>query len=297
MKLEEFIKSSEFHSMQESRICVSPAIPKDKLHNAISAYARHIAPQQVIILVDEGGFFSEGEEGMLITNNEIILSKDFGNRTISFNDIQSISIKNKVLMINNEVISVFKKSELAPIGYLGIKLSDFIELKIRDERNMDVASDSVLKEDKVAELKSLLVDLNRVILFKTASDSEKENFSKGKNYTLGENITEEQYNFIKFKLKLALNEEILCVSWMDLHNSKDEFFCITNDAIYSTKGNVRISLNELKDLSVCYTYKDSIFTVVEFSNEKKIFVSRIYWKVEPFAYKLLYELINFLNKE
>lgn len=297
MKLEEFIKSSAFHSMQESRICVSPAIPKGKLHNAISAYARHIAPQQVIILVDEGGFFSEGEEGMLITNNEIILSKDFGNRTISFNDIQSISIKNKVLMINNEVISVFKKSELAPIGYLGVKLSDFIELKIRDERNMDVASDSVLKEDKVAELKSLLVDLNRVIPFKTASDSEKENFSKGKNYNLGENITEEQYNFIKFKLKLALNEEILCVSWMDLNNSGDEFFCITNDAIYSTKENIRISLNELKDLSVCYTYKDSIFTVVEFSNEKKIFVSRIYWKVEPFAYKLLYELINFLNKE
>lgn len=300
MKLEEFIKSSAFLEIQISRTFFSPAIPKEKLSNAIKTYARHIKPHQALILIDEGGFFSEGEEGMIITNDEIILSPNFGYKTFAFDDIQSISIKNKALIINNDVICVFNKPEVMPLGYLGSKLSEYVELKSQ-EQTEPTESETVIIGKPLEKLKLLLQDLNQPTPFRTLPKSEQERLSSQcKNYCLTEDLTNEQIAFIKFKFKLATNEEILCVSWLDLHDSKDDLFCITNDAIYSsngiTKENVKIEFNELKDLDVCYSYLERIFNAIEFSNKKTICVSRSNIYMKPFTYELLSELICFLNK-
>lgn len=296
MKLEEFIKSSAFLEIQISKTFFSPAIPREKLLNAIRAYAHHIKPQQALILIDEGGFFSEGEEGMIITNDEIILSRNYGSTTISFDDIQSIDIKNKALIINNNVVAVFNKPEIRPLAYLGSKLSEYIESR-QHSKQEDFESNTAIQGEKLDKLKVLLANLSKAIPFKVVPKHMQMLQPKSKNYVLDEELTEEQVNFIKFKFHFALNEKILSVVWLDLHDSKDEFFCITNDAIYSTKDNIRISFEELKDLDVCYIYKKSIYTFIEFSNEKAICVSRINGITRPFAYELLSELVKFLNTD
>lgn len=287
MKFDEFIKSSALSDLQTSTVFCTPCLPKDALFKAILTYAKNIKINQAIILVDEGGFFSAGEEGLVITNDKIILSPKFGNKVIPFSNIDSIKIQNKVLVINEEIVGVFEKSDISPFNYLGSKLSDYF--KFLNNPCFDKESETVLKDSKLDEIQGLISNFQNRELYDSFGFISKEHLS------------EEEYRFVRFRCGLAKNEDILALVWLDFVDAKDQFFCITNDAIYSTRSDVKILFKDLKELSVVDIYQEKVFMVVKLSNDLTFPVSGVYLNKDntqkkPYTHLLLSELIELLNK-
>jgi hypothetical protein len=58
--------------------------------------------------------FGAGKEGMIITNENIILSKKLGGRSIPLSSVNQIHIKDKNLIINDIPVTKFNNPEVLP---------------------------------------------------------------------------------------------------------------------------------------------------------------------------------------
>ena len=112
MTLSDYLGHTSLGLTQTDAAYFAPAIPSDKLHNAIGAYAPAVPAQDVVALVDET-FWGSGKEGLLITNDHIYLSpKLSATRKIALDAVQSISGDGRQLVINGAAVGRFSKLEL-----------------------------------------------------------------------------------------------------------------------------------------------------------------------------------------
>lgn len=295
MNLYDFIRNSSLPKMQVNSLYFKPDIPQDILANAIREYAPEVGMSKVNVLLDES-FWGNGKEGMLITNDKIFLSGKFGNKAISLNAISQLHINDKNLIVNDLPITKFKKPELMPLIALGSKLNDFIATskKAKTEQQCD----SLLDDSVVGKLARFLSRFTEPLYFKSTPAERRTPNSNG--YVLPISITEEQEKFIRFKGGLFSNEVILCTSWLDINDNKDEFFCITNRGIYSvvsSKAVIFISHNEIQSLEAIEEYKESRYVALRLSNEQCVIVSNQNAFIRPYAYELFTGLISILKGE
>lgn len=79
LQFSEFYRDYNSSNLQNGdKLFFKPNIPPKKLANAIKAYAPHVKEEDVYILADET-VFGKADNGMLITNIEIITKEQFEN--------------------------------------------------------------------------------------------------------------------------------------------------------------------------------------------------------------------------
>ena len=100
MKLDDFLRLSVIPQIQVTSLYFKPNIPQEKLVNAIREYAPDVGMSTAIALLDET-FWGNAKEGMIVTNEKIILSKKFGGRVIPLASVNQIEIKDKNLIVND----------------------------------------------------------------------------------------------------------------------------------------------------------------------------------------------------
>lgn len=111
--------------MQVTSLYFKPNIPQDKLVNAIKEYF-NIGMSTVIALIDET-FWGSGKEGMIITDENIILrSKKLGGHSIPLSSVNQIHIKDKTRFSNDIPVTKFNNPEVLPLTAFGSKLNEFI---------------------------------------------------------------------------------------------------------------------------------------------------------------------------
>jgi hypothetical protein len=294
MNFDEYIIHSVLPEIQVSSLYFKPNIPPEKLANAIRSYATDVGMSTVCVLLDES-FLGNGKEGMLITNDKIILSKKSGDRTFFLSSVNQVDIIEKNLIVNDAPVTKFRKPELMPLRCFGSILNNFICYT----QKATVVTQTPLIDDFV---KSKLIDFLSTITvplyFESCPEDKRNLDAKTFNYVLASDITEEQDKLIRFKGGLLRNEEIICVSWLNRHSCKNEFFCVTNRGVYSvqdSKTAVFISHEELKILSADYEYKEDRHIGIRLSDGEGIIVSIQNTFVRPYAKELFSGLINILN--
>lgn len=89
------------------KIHVSPNIPKKLLSNAVSAYAPHVDPGEVLVLIDDT-VFGSGKDGALVTADELVVKEIFTDPVVySFDRVHSIIGKgNKVYTGNKAILTL-----------------------------------------------------------------------------------------------------------------------------------------------------------------------------------------------
>ncbi|MEI7337842.1 toll/interleukin-1 receptor domain-containing protein [Pectobacterium carotovorum] len=296
MRLEDFLRNSVLPEIQVASLYFKPNIPKNKLFNAIQGYAPNVGISTVVALLDES-IWGSGKEGMIITNDDIILSKRLGGHIISLTLVNQIHIDNKNLIVNDLPVAKFSNPEVLPLAAFGEKLNEFVIAT--KKAGCRVESSTALDDSIVEKLNSFLVCITEPIYFSSAPIERRKPGAVTINYELGASISEEQRRLIRFKGNFAANEDILSVSWLDGHNCKDYFFCITNYGVYSIRPGssvVFISHDDLRNLDVIEEYEESRYIGVRLSNDQEIIVLVRNIFIRPYAYKLFIGLINILKK-
>lgn len=105
-------------------------IPKDKIKNAIEAYAENVDPEKVIFLYDST-FWGSAKRGFLITESGFYLKTPEQNLRIKFNDIQSVEQcqRKDSGNLSNSVKITLKNGESLYLGdNEGLKLDQFCQL-------------------------------------------------------------------------------------------------------------------------------------------------------------------------
>ncbi|WP_413283638.1 hypothetical protein [Vibrio sp. MA40-2] len=105
-KYEEIFEEIFFNLAQESNIIsdgiyLKPNIPTKKLTGAIGKYAQDIAPEEIIVLVDDT-VFGGAKEGMILTSYEILGNEKFEDAfCVSYDEVDDIGFpKKRKLYIN-----------------------------------------------------------------------------------------------------------------------------------------------------------------------------------------------------
>ncbi|MCC5878311.1 MAG: hypothetical protein JJU03_00235 [Idiomarina sp.] len=295
MKLEDFLKFSALQEIEVTSLYFKPEIPQDKLVNAIRAYAPNVGMSTVIGLVDET-FWGNAKEGMIITNDEIILSKKLGGQVIPLTSVSQIAIKDKNLIVNDLPVAKFSNPELLPLSALGAKLNEFVSATIEAPEGARLPT--ALDDATTEKLSSFLARLTEPRYFESVPVERRKSQATTTGYALAADINEEQRQLLRFKGRFATNEEIICASWLDNHDNKDYFFCVTTCGIYSvipSRSLVFISHDDLLNLSAVEEYKEGRYIGLRFSNGQGIIVSIQNAFVRPYAQELLTGLIDILN--
>lgn len=295
MNIDEFIRHSVLPKMQITSVYFKPDIPQNKLANAIREYAPKVGMSTVVVLLDES-FWGNGKEGMIITNEKIFLSKKFGNQEISLSSVNQIDINEKNLIVNDSPVTKFSKPELMPLGALGSTLNNFIatsKMVVTDLQEYPLVDDSITKK-----LTEFLSRITEPLFFDSCPADRRKLVVTTTGYVLASGITEEQNKLLRFKGRLSSREVIICASWLDSNDSKDEFFCVTNCGVYSVLLNkpvVFISHDDLRNLSADEEYKESRYIGLRLSNGQGVIVSIQNGFIRPYGYELFAGLINILN--
>lgn len=235
---------------------------------------------------------------MLITNEKIILSEKFGYKQFNFNSIDTIAIKDKCLIINDKIISKFEQPALMHLIYIGRLLNDYLRAS-SSSNNYREASD-LLDADKVDCINQFLTRFNVPKYFSDTPVSERERINYTIGFALPDNITKEEEAMIRFIGELYSNEKILSVSWIDRHDCKDEFFCVTNRGIHSVINGQSvnfISYVELSKLQALEEFNESVYSQVRLSNNIAVRVSILNRYIRPYGFDLISGLINILNSK
>ncbi len=89
MTLLDFLNAKTYSGA--GKIYVSPDIPKKLLSNAVSAYAPHVDPSEVLVLIDDT-VFGSGKDGALVTADELVVKEIFTDPAVyPFDRMQAIS--------------------------------------------------------------------------------------------------------------------------------------------------------------------------------------------------------------
>lgn len=294
MNLENFLKNSVLPEMQVSSLYFKPNIPQDKLVNAIKEYAPNIGMSTVIALIDET-FWGSGKEGMVITDEDIILSKKLGGRIIPLSSVNQIHIKDNNLIINDIPITKFNNPEVLPLTAFGSKLNEFIAAT---KNTANKFKKDALNDSTKNQLSIFLTRFTEPLYFESTPVDRRKPKATTIGYVLAANINEEQLKFIRFKGNFASNEELLCASWLDSHDSKDSFFCVTDCGVHSVLSGQPakfLSHDDLRSLSALEEYKESRFIGIRLSNNDGMLVSIKNAFIRPYALELFSGLISILN--
>ena len=294
MNLENFLKNSVLPEMQVTSLYFKPNIPQDKLVNAIKEYAPNIGMSTVIALIDET-FWGSGKEGMIITDENIILSKKLGGRSIPLSSVNQIHIKDKNLIINDIPVTKFNNPEVLPLTAFGSKLNEFITAT---KNTTNKLKKNALDVSTTSQLSIFLTRLTEPLYFESTPIDRRKPGATTIGYVLAANINEEQLKFIRFKGNFASNEELLCLSWLDSHDNKDSFFCVTNCGVHSVLSGqpaTFLSHDNLRSLSALEEYKESRYVGIRLSNNDGIIVSIQNTFIRPYAFELFSGLISILN--
>lgn len=295
MNLDTFISKSVISDMEFSSVYIFPNIPQKKLSNAISEYAPNVSMSDVVVLFDET-LWGSAKEGILITNQKLILSKKFGKREIPIEKIETIDTNDKTLIINGMPIPEFTYPDAIPLKCLVSTINDFISARIKKINN-DADAD-IIDDTTTSRMKNFLSLVSTPIYQDNIKDSDKKPDETVNGYVLGNNVTKEQEELIRFKADLSSNESILSVSWLDIHGHRDEFFCITNSGLYSVithNSVVYIPFESLKSEEIIEEFKKGRHIAVKFANGEEIKVSNQNYKFKPYAYQLIQGVIDLLN--
>lgn len=272
----------------------APAIPSDKLHNAIGAYAPAVAAQDVVVLVDET-FWSSGKEGLLITNDYIYLSPKFSTtRKIALDAVQSISGDGRQLVINGAVLGRFSKLELM----VGAAMLGAVNAYLQFRRAVIGGPPGriAVPPDVTEQLRAFLVRFVKPRFFDNASpESRKRERTLG--YLLGHEVDPRQLELVRFKLNFAVDEELLSLSSLGI-NSEDQFFCVTNCGVHSIRSErpqVFVGHEALRATAVAESIEESIFKGVQLASGERVVVSRTNVAIRPYGAELFTGLIAILN--
>lgn len=293
MKLEDFLRLSVLPQMQVTSLYLKPDIPQDKLANAIREYAPTIGMSTVVVLVDET-FWGNAKEGMIITNEKIILSKKLGGRVIPLTSVNNIEIKDKNLIVNDLPLAKLSNPEVMPLTAFGAMLNEFVLASKNSTGGLK--SPTVLDESTTEKLTSFLARFTEPMYFESAPTAQRKPGATTPSFVLAATITEEQRELLRFKGRFASNEEILCASWLDSH-SEHYYFCVTNCGVFSimSGGSMAISHDDLRNLSAVEEYKEGRYIGLRLSDGQGIIVSIQNVYVRPYAHELFVGLINILN--
>jgi hypothetical protein len=112
------------------KVYVRPNIPHKKLQAAIGAYGEGIAPEDVIILVDDTAFGS-AKDGMLITNKSIYI-KIFTEslRAYEWKFVESIKIEKSTVYINDAASGSLVLTAAKDLGQLFNKIDEVISNQV-----------------------------------------------------------------------------------------------------------------------------------------------------------------------
>lgn len=295
MNLEDFLGRSVIPQLQVTSLYFKPEIPRDKLANAIREYAPGVGMSAVVVLLDET-YFGNAKEGMIVTNEKIILSKKLGGHVIQFSEIDRIEIGEKNLIVNDLPLAKFSKPEVMPLAAFGAKLNEFVVASKRasDGLRSKVALDDAIKN----KLISFLGRIVEPLYFDSIPVERRMPGAVTIGYVTAANITDDQCQVLRFKAGLASSEEILCVSWLDGHGDNDYFFCVTDCGVYSVRPSepmMFISHEDLSNLHAIEEYKESRYVGLRLSNNQGFIVSIQNVSMRPFAYELFTGLISILN--
>ena len=294
---QEFFKYSYLHDSDKKALYLFPKIPTDKLMNAIQSYAPNTDVSAASILIDET-LWGSCKEGMLITNEKIILSKKFGYKQFNFNSIDTIAIKDKCLIINDKIISKFEQPALMHLMYIGGLLNNYLRAS-RSSNNHCEASD-LLDADKVDYINQFLTRFNVPKYFSHTPENERKRINYTVGFALPDNITKEEEAMIRFIGELYSNEKILSISWIDRHDCKDEFFCVTDRGIrwvINGQSVDFISYVELSKLQALEEFNKSVYNQVRLSNNIAVRVSISNRYIRPYGLELISGLIDILNSK
>jgi hypothetical protein len=281
--------------IQVTSLYFKPEIPRDKLANAIQEYAPNEGMSTVIVLVDET-FWGSAKEGMIITNEKIILSKTLGGHVIPLTSINQIDFQEKHLIVNDLPVAKFSSPEILPLSALGEKLNEFIIATKKGPEELH--NSSPLDDSTTEKLASFLASITEPLYYESTPVERRKPGATTNGYVLAATITEEQKQLIRFKSSLISNEDILCASWLGNHNRNDYFFCVTNCGVYSvTPGRplVFISHLDLRNLNAVEECAESRYIGLRLSNGQTVIVSIQNAFVRPYAHELFAGVINILN--
>lgn len=300
MLFSKYIQSTSLPIISSDYIFFNPHVPDDKLNNALDAYGHNLPQNEIVALIDDT-FWGSAKEGILITNDSVLLSKGLSKvNRFQFQDINQISCDNKNVIINNKVVAKLTYAEKMHLGFLFSVLNKYLDIL----KN----SHTSLKKNKLDEQ---LTDQLLTLLFKTQNTPIF--YDPNKNKTLGESpqvitkipslllledLSLEQIEFISFKLALLEEEKILSVSYISNSSDYSDFFCITDYGLYiprDNKGNSFISFEDLKDLKVISEDKISNRWQITFDNGITALTSIQNSFVKPFSKQLVNNIIYLLN--
>lgn len=295
MLLEDFLRLSIIPQIQINSVYIKPKIPQEKLANAVREYARGVEMGSVAVLIDET-FWGNAKEGMLITNDQMFLSKKLGGSVIDFASVKCIEINENNLIVNGLTLAKISNPEVLPLSAVGSKLNEYIlATKKASEEQAPLAA---LDRSALETLTSFLTRFTEPKYFDSTPLDRRTPGAKRPSYVLAANITEDQRQLICFKAGLAATEEVLCASWLNNHGLSDYFFFITDCGVYSLAPErtiISIPFDELRNLTAVEEYEEGRFVGVRLSNGQGIIVSIQNAIFRPYAYELMTGLINILN--
>ena len=297
MNFEDYLRLSVIPQIQISSTYFKPNIPMDKLTNAIQEYAPGVGVSSVVVLVDET-FWGSAKEGMIITNEQIVLSKKLGGKIIDLASVSQLEITDKHLIINDSVVAKFNNPEVMPFASLGYALNDFVLYSASIEKYEDnpVALDRAM----VDELSSFLTSFTKPQYFDSVPNENRKQGLKRNDFVLASALTEEQKQLIRFKGCFASNEHVICASWLETHGNKDYFFCVTNCGVHAispmlSRHSVFIPYDKLRVIKPSEEFNDGRYIGVRFSNGEEILVSIENVYLKPYAFELLSGLTQIIN--
>ena len=294
MKLDDYLRHSVIPQIQISSTYFKPDIPKDKLANAVRSYASGVGMSCVVVLVDET-FWGSAEEGMLITNEKIYLSKKLGGCVIDLSAVNEISIEDKYLIVNDSPVTRFGNPEVMPLIALGRVLNQFV---VASRKSTDAHLGEELDRLTTEKIVSFLATFSAPRFFDSAPTAHRKSGATTPGFALADSLTNEQLRLVRFKGQFAPNEELLCVSWLDTADTKDYFFCVSTYGVRSVTPShpiTFISLGNLCNLSVVEEYKQSRYVGLRLSNGNEVIVSIQNVYVRPYALELFTGLIEILR--
>jgi len=151
LKFSEFYQGYNFSNLENGdKVFFKPNIPSKKLANAIKAYGPHVKEEDVYILADET-IFGKADNGMLVTNLEIITKEPFENANkVRLEDMRSFTfggmLGGNFILNENKLISFTQLSKADKK-----KLSDCLSLFLEEKQK--IHRSEIVKEKELEEVK------------------------------------------------------------------------------------------------------------------------------------------------
>lgn len=142
------------------KVYVRPHIPAKKLQSAISAYGNGVAPEDVIILVDDTAFGS-AKDGILITDTSIYI-KIFTEalRAYEWEAVESIDIEKRIIYINGAASGKLVQATEKDLGRFFDSIDEYIS---EDSSSSGIAKAHGLPGPAQSDAAELTFDLDAVV--------------------------------------------------------------------------------------------------------------------------------------